>query len=209
MVSAPRNHSVQRSGPQAARPLSSAPAPRPRRGRPSLPLPPLSRPLPPTLTGREGASKLDSCFSPSSPGEGGREGAGEEGRGGEGFRRADRFSSEDPLKLKPQAPLLLQFPLRKSLTHGDLHSHETSETPRDPRRPPPAGAPARPPDRRRDEGAADGSQPSRGRREGGQGHRPRFPRSADPLPGGRPLGRPRTGQPRRPAGAALSGGESG
>jgi serine/threonine protein kinase len=58
--------------------------------RPSLPQPPLSRPLPPSLTGREGASESwgepfgGARLSLSSPGEGGREGTGEEGRGGEG-----------------------------------------------------------------------------------------------------------------------------
>jgi outer membrane protein assembly factor BamB len=51
---------------------------------PSLPQPPLSRPLPSPLTGREGALTDSLRSSPSSPGEGGREGTGEEGRGGEG-----------------------------------------------------------------------------------------------------------------------------
>ncbi|HEV7508632.1 MAG TPA: zinc ABC transporter substrate-binding protein [Thermoanaerobaculia bacterium] len=45
---------------------------------------PLSRPLPTPLTGR---GVPLGCLSPSSPGEGGAEGAGEEGRGDEGLRR--------------------------------------------------------------------------------------------------------------------------
>src|SRR5262249_45162368 len=47
---------------------------------------PLSHPLPPSLTGRGEEDLFPSCFgfSPSSPGEGGWEGTGEEGRGDEG-----------------------------------------------------------------------------------------------------------------------------
>src|SRR5947199_6901489 len=48
------------------------------------PLPPL--PPPPNPPHRERGTRLErSCWSPSSPGEGGGEGAGEEGRGDEGL----------------------------------------------------------------------------------------------------------------------------
>jgi histidinol-phosphate aminotransferase len=74
------------------------------RGEPSLPGP-LSRPLPPPLTGREGAKDFSfSLFSPSSPGEGGREGSGEEGRGGEGsparIARVERTTGETRIRLE-------------------------------------------------------------------------------------------------------------
>ena len=60
-----------------AHPASGPPVPDPH--------PTLSRPLPFPLTGR-GKEEV-SLLSPSSPGEAGREGTGEEGRGGEGYPR--------------------------------------------------------------------------------------------------------------------------
>jgi mevalonate kinase len=57
------------------------------------PWPPL--PPPPTpLTGRGGIRLERSCFSPSSPGEGGGEGAGEEGRGDEGLGRGNVLGAD-------------------------------------------------------------------------------------------------------------------
>jgi serine/threonine protein kinase len=50
--------------------------------RPSLPQPPLSRPLPPSRIGREGALRQTQLTAPSSPGAGGWEGTGGEGRAG-------------------------------------------------------------------------------------------------------------------------------
>ena len=71
------------------------------------PWPPL--PPPPTpLTGRGGTRLERSCFSPSSPGEGGWEGAGEEGRGDEGLGRGNAVEATLPglaLRVESQLPI--------------------------------------------------------------------------------------------------------
>src|SRR5436305_7246377 len=65
--------------------------PRPRPG----PSPPTPSPAPSHHPPRERGTRLEpSCFSPSSPGEGGGEGAGEEGRGDEGLGRGTSDAGE-------------------------------------------------------------------------------------------------------------------